>query len=41
MGDIEYAVDCRGRARFTKDQGHDQWSPSEPLDNAFFRLVCG
>lgn len=41
MGDAEYAVDCPRQAWFTKAQGHDQWSPSELLDNAFFRLVCG
>ena len=41
MGDQEFAVNCGTQAWFSKAQGHDQWSPTNPLDDAFFRLVCG
>jgi TPR repeat protein len=40
MGDQEFAVNCGTQAWFSKSQGHDQWTPANPLDDAFFRLVC-
>ena len=40
MGDQEFAVNCGTQAWFSKAQGHEQWAPSNPLDDAFFRLVC-
>lgn len=40
MGDQEFAVNCGAQAWFSKPQGHDQWTPTNPLDDAFFRLIC-
>lgn len=40
MGDQQFAVDCRTQAWYSKAQGHDQWTPTNALDDAFFRLVC-
>src|SRR5258706_6538915 len=40
MGDQEFAVSCGTQAWFSKAQGHNQWTPSNPLDDAFLRFVC-